>query len=1084
MNSRLIGYLTLALGCLLGISSASAAMAPAQPARTSAIQRQAATYRDLSRLGPNGKVDVQPLIRALTQRQTMLRASSPVPISWTFYGPSNIGGRVNAILTDPAQPQHLIAGTAGGGLFVSTDGGGQWQNVNNFLASLAVSSLARGSNGTLYAGTGDQFNEPRRGVGILSSNDGGVIWKPLASTNPASNRDWFYVNHIAISSKGTMLVATGVPGYSPEWGAIYRSTDGGQTFTSVTKGASLDVVFDPNNPNDAVAEFENGKIMYSTDAGSTWKGPVTIVSGGGRITLGFAHDIQHTGWIYALVDNAPSSSSTTGPSGEVYVSKNDGLTWSQVSQASNTALLCSGSASNLECQGNYDNTLWVDPSNALQLVAGGIDVFRSTDGGISWKMIGNWQSYPKSPHADQHVIISAADYNGTSNTTVYVGNDGGIWKTNNISTVLPGFGWTQSNTGLAVTQFYHVAGHAGVAASQNQNIVPVVGGTQDNGTELYDATRSTPDGWSLIYGGDGGQTAVDPTNGNHLYGEYTNLALAYSANGGLSMQAFTPLPADSGSATTANFIAPFTLDPGNSNAMFAGGQSLWYGTKLQSGSPSWNSINGSTLPTSSLINAIGVSPATDNAVWVGLNNGQIWASSNAMSTTPSWTKVGTGTLPAKFPTSIDFQPGNPKVMAITYGARSVSNIWISRDGGLTWADVSQGLPPVPVESVAIDPTNAGTLYAGTEVGLFVTTDNGKTWSTTDAGPANVTVNQVAWFSTQPRELLLATNGRGIWHGSVDAANPTPAISSLTPGTITAGTAGFTLTVSGSGFVTSSVVNWNGTALSTVFSSTTQLQAQVPASMLVQGTTVPVTVTSPTPGGGTSSTQTFTVTNPTPALNTISPTTATAGSAATTLVVKGSDFVPTSIVQWNGTALATTYVSASTLHAQVPVSDLLKTGSTSVSVSNPAPGGGQSSVQTFTVTNPAPVLNTISPSTVTAGSTAMTLTVNGSNFVSASVVQWNGSALVTTYVSASSLQVQVPASDLLQAGSASVRVSNPAPGGGQSSSVTFTILAPPSPSGGSGGGGGGGGALGWPALLLLGITTLFGAKRFRKAPPAA
>ncbi len=270
-------------------------------------------------------------------------------------------------------------------------------------------------------------------------------------------------------------------------------------------------------------------------------------------------------------------------------------------------------------------------------------------------------------------------------------------------------------------------------------------------------------------------------------------------------------------------------------------------------------------------------------------------------------------------------------MAITYGARSVGNIWISRDGGLTWTDVGRGLPPVPVASVAIDPTSAGTLYAGTEVGLFVTTDNGKTWSTTDAGPANVTVNQITWFSTQPRELLIATNGRGIWHGSVEAANPTPAISSLTPGTIAAGVATFTLTVSGSGFVTSSVVNWNGTALNTAFGSATQLQAQVPASMLVQGATVPVTVTR--------------------SISMISPNTAMTGSAATTLVVSGSNFVPTSIVQWNGTGLATTYVSTSTLHAQVPASDLLHAGSALVLVSNPAPGGGQSSAMTFKVLTP-------------------------------------------------------------------------------------------------------------------------------------
>ena len=857
MIHRAIRYTVAVMASLLAINVAAAASAPPFAPRAPLTERRAAAYHYPVMRLPSGQTNVAQLIRALRVRHALTRAAGSVPISWTFLGPSNIGGRINAILTDPADPQHLLVGSAGGGLFVSTDAGAQWKNVDDFLASLAVSSLARAPGGTLYAGTGDQFNSPRRGVGILASTDGGQSWNPLAATDPAGNSDWYYVNHIAINPNGVMLVATGV-GSNTAWGGIYRSTDGGQSFTRVAAGASLDVVFDPRQPSDAVAELENGSVITSSNAGQSWSAPVTLVSGGGRIALAFAHDVAHAGWIYALVDNSPSKP----PSGEIFLSKNDGKTWAQVSQASQAALLCAGSGGNQYCQGNYDDLLWVDPTNALHLVAGGIDLFQSSDGGAQWSMIGNWVDYPRSPHADQHAIAASPGYNGGTDSTVYIGNDGGMWQATNINTVTPSSGWVERNTGLAVTQFYGVAGHAAVVASQNGGIVPVIGGTQDNGTELYNAQRTTPSGWNIIFGGDGGQTAVDPGDGNYLYGEYTNLDLFYSSDGGLQAREFSTLPTDSNGAATANFIAPFVLDPATPNAMFAGGQSLWYGTGIRSGNPTWRSLNGTTLPKTSLINAIGVSPANANAVWVGLNNGQIWASSNALAQAPTWTRVGSGVLPDALPTGISFQPGNPQEMAISYWGRTTQgNLWLSKNGGQTWADVAQGLPPVPVNSAAIDPTNASILYAGTAVGFFVSTDGGKTWSTAAAGPANVTVNQVRWFDTQSRELLLATNGRGVWYGSVGAANPAPVLQSISPASATVGAAALDLSVSGSGFVTASRVEWNGTALVTSYVSASELKAQVPASDLTQAGTAQVTVVNPAPGGGSSTAVPFAIHNP-------------------------------------------------------------------------------------------------------------------------------------------------------------------------------------------------------------------------------
>jgi hypothetical protein len=280
--------------------------------------------------------------------------------------------------------------------------------------------------------------------------------------------------------------------------------------------------------------------------------------------------------------------------------------------------------------------------------------------------------------------------------------------------------------------------------------------------------------------------------------------------------------------------------------------------------------------------------------------------------------------------------------------------------------------------------------------------------------------------------------------TIDVSNPQPAIASLSPSTIAAGSSAFTLTVNGSDFVPASAVKWNGAALTTNYVSASQLTTLVPTSDVTTAGAASVTVVNPAPGGGASSALAFTIvaSNPVPAIATLSPTSAAAGSSAFTLTVNGSSFVAASAVKWNGAVLTTNYVSASQLTALVPASDVTTAGTVSVTVVNPAPGGGASSALAFTIiaSNPVPAIATLSPTSAAAGSPAFTLTLNGSSFVPASAVKWNGAALATNYVSASQLTALVPASDLTTAGTASVTVVNPAPGGGTSSALAFTIIA--------------------------------------------
>jgi hypothetical protein len=295
-----------------------------------------------------------------------------------------------------------------------------------------------------------------------------------------------------------------------------------------------------------------------------------------------------------------------------------------------------------------------------------------------------------------------------------------------------------------------------------------------------------------------------------------------------------------------------------------------------------------------------------------------------------------------------------------------------------------------------------------------------------AGTANVTV-----FNPAP-------GGGESGAATFTITNPSPTISSISPATAVAGSGGFTLTITGTNFVNGSVVRWNGSPRTTTFVSSTRLEAAIPASDIVTAGTANVTVFNPAPGGGESGAATFTINNPAPTISSISPATTVAGSGNFTLTITGTNFVNGAVVRWNGSDRTTTFVSSTQLTAAIPASDVATAGTANVTVFNPAPGGGTSNTATFTITNPLPTISSISPATAVAGSGGFTLTITGTNFVNSAKVRWNGSDRPTTFVSSTQLTAAIPASDVATAGTANVTVFNPAPGGGESGAVTFTI----------------------------------------------
>ena len=274
-----------------------------------------------------------------------------------------------------------------------------------------------------------------------------------------------------------------------------------------------------------------------------------------------------------------------------------------------------------------------------------------------------------------------------------------------------------------------------------------------------------------------------------------------------------------------------------------------------------------------------------------------------------------------------------------------------------------------------------------------------------------------------------------------ASNASPVLSLINTSSVVAGGAGFTLTVSGFNFVNNSVVNFNGAARQTTFLSSAELSIAVSTSDIANAGAATVTVTNPlsgSGGGGTSNPVVLTIlpANVQPVVGALTPASATAGGPSFTLSLSGNNFTANSVVTFNGSAVATTFSSVTELQANIPASAIAVAGTPIVTVANS--GGPASVVVTFTVNNPAPQESLLSPSSAAPGSAALTVDVIGTNFNASSGVLVNGSSLPTTYMSPTLLQATLPTSDLAQSGTLNVSVNNPAPGGGTTPALPFTL----------------------------------------------
>ncbi|MGI9159172.1 MAG: fibronectin type III domain-containing protein, partial [Saprospiraceae bacterium] len=639
--------------------------------------------------------------------------------NWTNLGPnsSNSGyagiGRVNCIAFHPTNSSIMWAGTPAGGLWRTTNGGTSWSPLTDNMAVLGVTAIAvhPTNPNILYIATGDAFGGHTASIGVMKSENGGTTWTGAGLSFSVNSQKRIAQLIINPANPAILLAATS--------DGIYRSTNSGANWSLVfNQGFCWDIRFKPGDPN-TVHACTGNSVLRSTNGGQSFS-VIGSVPGSSRMAL--AVTPANPDMVVAL------SSNSNGAFNGLYRSLNGGLGYTLMSSFPNL-LNSEPDGSGSDGQGWYDLCVSISPTNANTIFVGGVNLWRSVNGGSSWSLVNFWHNGAPPGvavvHADKHFL------GWRDNNTLFQGCDGGIYRSTNNGT-----SWTDLSNTMVISQMYRLS----VSQADNK----VITGLQDNGTKL----RGTSGNWTDVIGGDGMDCLIHPTNPNVLYGSFQNGVLHRSLDGGSS---WTNIRDNIPGQPTGAWVTPMAL--ASNGTLFAGYTDVWRTTNQGT---SWTKISFGLSANN--LTSLAVAPSNpdvlyasdDYSIYRTTNGGSSW------SVTPFFPPGGTWVA------MLAVSPANPsKVYLVLSGYVSGQKVYRSLDGGSTWSNISGSLPNLPANCI-LEPSNASdALYVGMDVGIYYKAPNSNTWSLYNTGIPNVPIRDLE-IRTATNTLRAATFGRGLW----------------------------------------------------------------------------------------------------------------------------------------------------------------------------------------------------------------------------------------------------------------------------------------------------------------------------------
>lgn len=657
--------------------------------------------------------------------------------NWTPMGPfgspiNGDAGRLTFIRFMPGNINTIFVGTGAGGLWVSTNAGSTWTTNTNSLAVLGCSDLAINPLNTniMYLATGDVDAGDTYSTGVLKSIDGGLTWNTTGLNYLVSNSRRIGRLLINPLNPNTLFAATSQ--------GLYRTNNGGNNWSLLKLGNFKDAEYKPGDTS-TVYGVTTGGFFRSLTGGNTPASFTQITSG--IVSAGVRMCISVTpadpNYVYVL-----NSASDNGFGG-VFRSTNSGTNFTLMSNTPNI-FGWDPSGSDSGGQGWYDIACGVSPTNKDEIICGGVNTWKSLDGGATWNLNTHWYG-GGAPYV--HADLHAVEY--VSGTTCYLGTDGGIARSTD-----SGNSWTTINGQMDIAQSYRI-GQSTTTANY------VLSGHQDNGTNLLNGTT-----WTQVYGGDGMDCFVDRTNNNVMVESYVNGDFNLSNNGGNSWSNIT-----AGLTGTAAWVAPIIQSPHVANTYYCGYQQVYKSTNKGSFWTQMGTISGSgeilylaAAPSNSLV----LYAATTVNLYKTENGGLSWA-------------LISGGLPTGSAqiTRMAVDNTDAKNVFVTFSGYSATNkVFSSTDGGLTWVNISAGLPNLPVNCITYSNNSNDAIYIGTDVGVYYKDGSMNSWTPFMTGLPNVVVNDFEIFYPT-KKIRAGTYGRGIWQSDLNIdplATPTASYS--------------------------------------------------------------------------------------------------------------------------------------------------------------------------------------------------------------------------------------------------------------------------------------------------------------------